>query len=441
MRKHVLIVEDSRTQAEALQLLLAERGYHIEVATSGEEGLRSAQTTRFDLVMSDVLMPGLSGYELCRQIKGRPDTFGSPTVVLLTSLGDPVYIVRGLESGADNYLTKPYKPERLLARIDQILEEREVRREQAMGEGVGITLLGERFTIEAGRGQILNFFLSSFEELIETNRALQESEQALQQTVAREQAARRAAEAATMARDVVLATVSHDLRNPLNTILMSTSLITDFADERLEPKVRDRVEVIRRVAQQMNRLIQDLLEVATIEAGGMALERSWQDPAALAREGLEMLEPIAMEQGLRIDDKVPDNLPRICIDRARVLQVISNLIGNAIKFTPQGGRITLGARITTDELVYSVSDNGPGIPADNMPHIFDRFWRNERSNKSGAGLGLSIAKGVIEAHGGRIWAESELGTGSTFQFSLPLTATTQHEVVGHAGQRAAYQSS
>lgn len=430
MSKRILVVEDSPTQAAALQALLTEHGYQVEVAASGGEGLRRARKTRFDLILSDIMMPGLDGYELCRQIKANPADFGSPPVALLTSLGDPVDIIRGLECAADNYLTKPYDDVRLLSRIRQILECHEARRVQSAGEGVAVNILGEHFRINARRDQILDFFLSSIEELVEVNRALQEKRHELLQTLEREQASRRAAEAATQERDVVLAAVSHDLRSPLNTILMCTSLILDYYPGELDPRVRERVGVISRTVQQMTSLIEDLLDVATLEAGHLVLEQDWHEAAALAQEGLEMLEPIATEQGIRLEAAIPDRLPPLYIDQRRVLQVVANLIGNAIKFTPPAGKVALGVRLERDQIVYSVSDTGPGIRPEELPHLFDRFWRGKHGG-SGAGLGLAIARGVVEAHGGRIWVESGPGRGTTFHFSLPLTAAPHRGLEPH----------
>lgn len=432
MSKRILVVEDSQTQAEALRALLDDHGYQVEVAASGGEGLQRAGREHFDLILSDILMPGLDGYELCRQIKASPATYGTPQVALLTSLGDPIDIIRGLECAADNYLTKPYDDERLLARIRQILERHEARRVQKAGGGVAITILGEQFTINARREQILDFFLSTIEELLEMNRALQEKKHELMQTLEREQASRQAAEAATTEREVVLATVSHDLRNPLNTIAMSAELLLDFYPGQLEIKARERVGLIRRTAQQMTSLIEDLLDVATLEAGHLALEQGWQDAAALAREGIEMMEPIAADHGIHLESGISAELPRVYADHKRILQVISNLVGNAIKFTPAGGRITLGAQSQGDRLTFWVADTGRGIPRDELPHLFNRFWRGAHAG-SGAGLGLSIARSVVEAHGGRIWAESEPGHGATFHFALPLTPAARPEIVANGG--------
>lgn len=421
MAQRVLIVEDSQTQAQALKDLLTSDGYGVETALSGEEGLLRARAASFDLILSDILMPGINGYELCRTIKGAPEIYGSPRVVLLTGLTDPVYIMKGLESGADNYLTKPYDPNRLLSRIGKILSA-ETPRLVSTTVGTTIEVLGEQITIEAKGEQILDFLLSSFEDLVDMNLALQNGKRVLQEAVTREKEARKAAEAAIAARDLILATVSHDLRNPLNTILMSASLLLGSGRSDFHPRDLERVRVIERVARQMARLIEDLLDVAAIETGAQTIERSEIDPLKLIHDAAEMFDPITVSKGVRLTTSVPDDLSvtMIEVDQDRILQVISNLLGNAIRFTRRGGEIGLGLEVNDGELVYSVTDEGPGIAAEEIPYIFDQFWRDGETGRGGAGLGLAISKWIVEAHGGRIWVESEVGKGATFRFSLNL---------------------
>jgi DNA-binding response OmpR family regulator len=180
----ILIVDDSATQLEALRSLLAEAGYRVRTARDGIEALAHLGEDGIDLVLSDVIMPGMSGYELCTAIKERRGE-ASPPVVLLTSLADPTDIVRGLECGADNYITKPYEAEHLLARIAQVLDNRELRRGRERGAAIPIRFLDETFTIRSDREQVLDLLLSSFEELIRTNDALQESKRALNEAHAR----------------------------------------------------------------------------------------------------------------------------------------------------------------------------------------------------------------------------------------------------------------
>ena len=223
---------------------------------------------------------------------------------------------------------------------------------------------------------------------------------------------------ATQLRDQVLSVVAHDLRNPLSTILMQASALKRPGGEP-ERRSLKTVEVIQRAAKRMNRLIQDLLEVALMEAGHLSVERARLSAGGLIAEAVEMQRPLASSSSLQLLVEVEPEVPEISGDRDRLLQVFENLFGNAMKFTQAGGRITAGAVTRGDEVVFWVADTGCGIASENLPHVFDRFWQASRGGHRGAGLGLSITKGIVEAHGGRIWVESTAGSGTTFFFTIP----------------------
>ncbi len=220
------------------------------------------------------------------------------------------------------------------------------------------------------------------------------------------------------AREEILRIVAHDLRNPLNTISMATSLLTDIDGS---PESRtNQLRIIKRAGERANRLIQDLLSVTTIEAGRLSIAPRKVSVADLFNEAGEMLEPVAREKGLTLGMNAADDLPAVRADPARVLQVFSNLVGNAVKFTPSGGTITLSAIRADGKMLCSVSDTGPGIPAAQIPRLFGKFWQAQRGDSRGVGLGLAIARGIVEAHGGTITVESVVGHGSVFSFALPL---------------------
>jgi signal transduction histidine kinase len=230
------------------------------------------------------------------------------------------------------------------------------------------------------------------------------------------------AQRAIAARDSVVAIVSHDLRNLLSSIILGTSIMMKSQPgETRNEEVHKSIERIRRSAHQMDRMIDDLLDVSSIEAGQLSLKRSPQPVESLLSESIESLKLLATRKSLELESDFPagDRFDVDC-DRDRVLQVLTNLIGNAIKFTPEGGRIVVRIEPHGSEIQFSVSDTGPGIAPSDLPHVFDRFWRALKTAHTGMGLGLSIAKGIVEAHGGRIFAESQLGSGSTFIFTLPL---------------------
>ncbi len=232
----------------------------------------------------------------------------------------------------------------------------------------------------------------------------------------------RSVQRAIQARDDVLNIVAHDLRNPLTACaLAAATLLHTQPDEDGWRFVTKGAEIIVRSIERATRLIQDLLDVARIEAGKLAIERTRVPSRDLVLEASETFTAMASDTSLELRVEIPRDLPAVSVDRERVLQVIANLVDNAIKFTPPGGRIVLGANRSEDEVRFSVTDSGPGIPPDEVPHLFDRFWQARRTDRRGAGLGLSIAKGLVEAHGGRIWLESTAGGwGSTFHFTLPV---------------------
>jgi signal transduction histidine kinase len=179
--------------------------------------------------------------------------------------------------------------------------------------------------------------------------------------------------------------------------------------------------MIQRAARRMERLISDLLDVASIESGTLSLRSAPVDLTLLVSEVAELLEAQARERRINVSSEVDAGIPVIMGDHDRLMQVLSNLLGNSIKFTPEGGSIRIRVSRKDDQVVVSVADSGIGISATDLPHVFDRFWRAGDSSGKGAGLGLSIASGIIEAHGGKIRAESELGVGTTMTFALPAT--------------------
>jgi PAS domain S-box-containing protein len=226
------------------------------------------------------------------------------------------------------------------------------------------------------------------------------------------------AQQATRARDDVLAVVAHDLRNPLNTVTMAISLMLESTPVE-NVKERRQVEIVRRAADRMNRMIQDLLDVRRMEQGRLGVESKPESPASLINDTVEMLRPLAIGSTITLDADVSEDLPLVVADASRIQQVLSNLVGNAVKFTPRDGHVTVCAERIDGGVRFGVIDTGPGIPPDQVPHIFGRFWQAMPSDRRGIGLGLAIAKGIVEAHGGMIWVESHVGLGSTFYFTLP----------------------
>lgn len=225
-------------------------------------------------------------------------------------------------------------------------------------------------------------------------------------------------EAAMRAREETLAIVSHDLRNPLNTVQLSASMLqTHVTDDR----ARRHIEVIQRSCARMEHLIEDLLATASIQSGTLALETTVEDADSIVDESLELHQPLATESGIQIVRAGAVRGVKIRCDRNRVLQVFANLLGNALKFCRAGDQITLDAVALADSVQFSVADTGPGVPPDVAPYLFEAFRSAHSHRTIGTGLGLYIAKGIVESHGGTIWVDTEPRRGSRFSFTIPRT--------------------
>jgi signal transduction histidine kinase len=216
-------------------------------------------------------------------------------------------------------------------------------------------------------------------------------------------------------REDVLGIVSHDLRNPLNSIGLNAHMLAKKTGAR-------EALAIERAVPRAEALINDLLTAAALDAGSLPLQKSAESLCEVLQEAVEMQLPCARERSVVLEATIAGEIPPVTMDRRRVLEAVGNLIDNALKFTPAGGRVTVEARPGEGAVAVAVSDTGPGIAADQLPHLFDRFWQGATRRKAGAGLGLSIAKGIAEAHGGRLHVDSPPGRGATFTLVLPLGA-------------------
>jgi signal transduction histidine kinase len=224
----------------------------------------------------------------------------------------------------------------------------------------------------------------------------------------------------TLRRDQLLATVTHDLRNPLTAILAGTQGLLATEGTATSAGRQRRLEVIRRSAERMNRLTEDLMAVAQIERGGIALRSATNSVRAMLTEAAALFEPLAAQRAQTLVVSTPSPDVVLKCDSDRILQVLSNLLGNALKFTPDRGRIELRAALSRDYVCFSVADNGPGLPPGHLARVFDLGWQATPCDHRGLGLGLSIAKALVLVHGGQIWLESRVGAGATFFFTLPL---------------------
>jgi len=226
------------------------------------------------------------------------------------------------------------------------------------------------------------------------------------------------------ARDDMIGIVSHDLRNPVNAVkMLAAVMLNRDRSEALPPEVLEYAGVIRQAAEQMDALIRDLLDVTRVEAGRLKVMPRPENTEEIVSDALRMLAPVAADKAIVLRLDAPDDLPDVMADRERIGQALSNLVGNAVKFSPPDSGISVRVSVLSGEVLFSVRDEGHGMTSEQLSHAFDRFWQSSRTDRQGAGLGLAITKGIVEAHGGRIWAESVPGKGSSFHFTLPRGRT------------------
>jgi len=368
-RSRILWADDNADMRDYVCRLLAGR-YDVLPVPDGLKALAAAEADPPDLVLTDVMMPGLDGFGLLRELRKSARTKTVPVILLSARAGEES-AVEGLDTGADDYLAKPFSARELLARVRTHLELARVRREWV-------------------------------KELEQANREL---------------------ECTSRFKDQFLSTMSHELRTPLNAVLGFSALLAEERYGPLNDRQRRYVSHIHTGGQHLLTLINDILDLSRIEAGRMELAIENVSVETVFGEVLSVMRPLADNKSQTLSQHAEPGLS-VRADLTRFKQVLMNLLGNGIKFTPEGGRIELTANQADGEVRVEVRDTGPGIPPEEQKRIFEAFYRLRESGKAteGTGLGLAITQRLVELHGGQLCLESQPGQGSCFHFSLPVAA-------------------
>ncbi|OEZ59982.1 signal transduction histidine-protein kinase BarA [Janthinobacterium sp. HH103] len=436
----ILIVEDSPTQAERLRRLIQSLHYNARVAANGQLALAAIRERKPHLVLSDIVMPEMNGYDLCRAIKSDPTLRDIP-VILVTSLNDPKDIIRGIECGADNFIRKPYAEDYLLNRISHMLMNQKLRKNQNVEIGIALYLGDQKHFINAERQQILDLLISTYEQAVQVNGELQARERQVIELNMR--LAHHAAELETINREIALknlelaeasrmksafiANMSHELRTPLNAIIGFTGALLMKLPGPLTSDQDKQLNTIRASARHLLSLINDILDVAKIEAGKLTLSIEPVHCQDLMAEVADTLRPLAQQKGLALEMALGEagRSPAIIeTDRRALTQILINLLNNAIKFTEQGTvRISLAQREEDGMLVteMSIADSGAGIKEEDQAKLFQAFSQLDSTSTrhvEGAGLGLYLCQNLANAIGGALFFNSDYGSGSTFTLAL-----------------------
>jgi two-component system, sensor histidine kinase and response regulator len=409
----VLLIEDSLTQAVQLSALFEGAGFQVEHRNDAETGFALLQSDHFELVVSDLVLPGESGFDLCRRIKLDPRLAHTP-VIVLTTQADPLNVLRGLEAGADGFMSKRHSPQEIVERVRRAL--------RADDRGEQATFQGQRFRLNVGKAQLLNVLLSAFEDGVELNRRLAQSEAALRGVNQELLKTNAALGDANEVKDRFLGIAAHDLRNPLSAIQGFVSFLLDGTFGEINDEQQDALQRVAKSVDTMLSLLSDLLDVSALRAGKMAFHPERQSVVPMLREAFDSVTLAARQKGIALNKEIHDDLPAVEFDRQHLLAVVSNLLSNAVKFCSAGARVTLGSRPSGDRVEIWVEDDGPGIRPDEMPRLFEPFARlsaRPTGGEKSTGLGLSIAKEIVERHGGSISATSTPGQSTTFHIELP----------------------
>jgi signal transduction histidine kinase len=413
----VLVAEDSRTQAELLRGLLEEQGWQVSTVPNGRRALDSARERRPTVVVTDVVMPEMDGYALCKAIKADHALRDIP-VVIVTSLAGIQDIVAALDCGADNFIRKPYEPEVLVDRIRYILSNRELRTHRTgRGQrGLEIFLGGKKHFITSQREQILDLLVASYEQALRANEDLKKRDEvisALNADLVRHAAS---LEAANAELEAFSHSVSHDLRAPLVSIDGFTARLQMDCGEALDARGRDYLRRVRDSVQRMSRLIDDMLYLSKVTRGELAREPV--DLAALSHEIVERLR--AMQPARKVEFIAPGQAVVDCDPRLMRI-VMENLLGNAWKFTARRDQACIEFVVGAEgrSAVYQVKDNGAGFDMAQAGSLFTPFHRlHTDADFPGTGVGLATVQRIVQRHGGRLWAEAEVDQGATFCFTL-----------------------
>lgn len=410
----ILVIDDRETNRQFLTTLLTYGGHELHEAADGAEGLAVARTRRPDLIISDIVMPTMDGYEFARQLRAEPAIAETRIIFYTASFLEDAARKLATACGVSRILTKPADPEEILAAVEEAL---------GTSRSGAAPVIAESFDREHLL-LVTNKLSDKVNELETLNEGLEDLVRSRTEALA---VANEELRGFNRMKDEFLAIVSHDLRSPLSGIELLTGLLRTLGPEKAATDFDRNMESIQEAARHLLALVNDLLDVAKIESGHATLDLSLLRVGDVVRDSARALSFNAQAKEIALHIEAPLDGAMIEGDRLKLSQVFSNLIGNAIKFTPRAGDISARVEESEGGVRILITDTGAGIPPEALPHLFEKF--NQRhtvgtAGERGTGLGLAIVNRLVELHGGKITVQSEVGRGSTFTVCLPRQAAT-----------------
>jgi signal transduction histidine kinase len=424
--KKVLIVEDSPTQALQLQMILENKGYNVSHGINGKEALSLIDGKYFpDIIISDIVMPEMNGYDFCKAIKSNSETVDIP-VILLTHLSDPQDVIKGLQAGADNFISKPYSEEFLFERINDILLNKEIRkRSPSLDVAIEIFFGGQKYKLNSNRLQILDLLLSTYYNAINKNKELEDKNEELKKLHKELKKNNIQLKKLDEEKNHLLGIAAHDLRSPLSTIAGYIDIV-----EYSLPKnsIEDQSEIFKTLnmmLEYMLSLISDVLDFSKIASGKLEITKEEFNLVSFIDQSIMLNNILGAKKSIKVHSDYKMKQVTVEADQNKLKQVMDNLLSNAFKYSESNTNVHVDIEVDDTEVVVHVKDQGKGIPEKEIDGLFQPFKTTSVRSTAGetsTGLGLVSVKKIIETHGGKIWVDSTVGKGSVFSFSLPYVS-------------------
>ncbi len=416
---HILVVDDNEIGASLLSHAVLAQGHTVSIARDGYDALAKLREAKpsFDVVLLDILMPNLDGYQTLEQIKDDPALKHVP-VIMISSVDDMESIVRCIQVGATDYLPKPVDSSLLRARLNATLENKRLRDiEREYLEQF------ERVVKAAAEVESGTFDPGVLDEITQRDDALGQLARVFQQMAEEILAREQSLKSESRAKSAFIGMISHELRTPFASANLSLDLVKRYVERKMFAEVNDQMQQLERELKDGRRLIDNMIAYATMMSKQTPLRLRRANMNLLILDVVILLGNMAGSRNIDLKINVDEGLPEMRVDREKMNEAMYHLIHNAIKFNHDGGTVTVACHVTDSHIIFTVEDNGQGIPDDRINTVWEAFAQaadHVRRGVEGVGLGLPLVKYVVEAHDGEVFAKSKVGVGSTFGFKIPL---------------------